>query len=112
MTCRSSSDIHPAEVKLVDPGVQLVRIGIVDLAQPPAADDRLADLDVEARQFAGDRCTDVEVVEILACEGEAGFELGAGRPQLPELFFLQPRVGRLALERDGTAVLVIGQLVL
>jgi hypothetical protein len=42
------ADVDATEIELVDPRIQLVGIGIVDLAQPPAAHDRFADLDVES----------------------------------------------------------------
>ncbi len=63
------TDIDPAEIELVDPGIELVAVGIVDLAQPSAALDGLADFDVEAGQLAGNRRPHVQVVEILACKG-------------------------------------------
>jgi hypothetical protein len=67
---------------------------------------------ISTRQFASDRGAHVQVVEVLARQCDAGLELGAGSPQLLKLLFLQARVGRLALERDRTAVPVVGQLVL
>ncbi len=48
-------EVDAAEVVLVDVGTELVTVRVVDLAQPPAGVDRLADLDGEAGQLAGDR---------------------------------------------------------
>ena len=62
----SLSNIDTAEIELVDPHVEFVSVGVVDLSQAATAYDGLADLDVEAGEFAGDGCAHVQVIKVLA----------------------------------------------
>ena len=52
---RGLPDCDPAEIEFVDVGVELVAAGAVDLAEPLALLERLAELDRKAAQLAGDR---------------------------------------------------------
>jgi nucleotide-binding universal stress UspA family protein len=66
---RLLAELDAAEIEFVDPGDQLVAAGAVDLPDPLAALERLADLDREARKLAGDRRAELERVEIGAGDG-------------------------------------------
>ena len=68
-----------AEIKFVDIGLQLVAAGAVDLADALALLQRLAELDVEAAELAGDRRADVELAEAAAGDAHAAVERAAMR---------------------------------
>ena len=88
------ADRDPAEIEFVDLGAQLVAAGAVELAEPLAALERLADLDREGGELAGDRRAQVERVEAGAGDLEALVQRRGRSAQLGELGRLQPLVGR------------------
>src|SRR4051812_38391116 len=65
------TDLDAAEIEFVDARDHLVVAGAVDLAEPLAALQRLADLDRESGELAVDRRAQVERVERRAGDGEA-----------------------------------------
>src|SRR6185295_13969321 len=72
----------------------------VDLAEPLAALQRLADLDGEGGELARDRRAQVQRIETLARDFEALVERGGGGAQISELARLQPFVARLLGAHD------------
>ena len=61
---RGLADRDAAEIEFVDVGLELVAARAVDLADALALLERLAELDVEAAELAGDRRADVELAEV------------------------------------------------
>ena len=96
---RGLPDGDASEIEFVDVGLELVAAGAVDLADALALLKRLAELDVEAAELAGDRRPDVELAEAVAGDAHAAVERRGGRAQLAELARLQRLVLGDALRR-------------
>ena len=71
---RGLSDLDAAKIKFVDIGLQLVAAGAVDLADTLALLKRLAELNVEAAELAGNWRANAQLAEVAAGDTHAAVE--------------------------------------
>src|SRR5690348_521306 len=109
---RRLPDGYPTEIIFIDVGLELVAAGAVDLADALALLQRLAELDVEAAQLAGDRCPDVELAKAALRDPHAAVERRGSQAQLLQLAPLQRLVLVDALLEDRETIGLVGEIVL